>query len=306
MDREIKVTNPTTRWITEPLSSFLVRAAGAKADLSERWKIYAYEAAGLGGFLLVVGVVDSVLFAPQSPLDASIPSAALKRLIVGIVAGLYFIGLVYSPWGKESGAHINPSITLAFLRLGKIRVFDAGFYIGAQFVGAVIGAGIFAAVMGSWASSPEVNFIVTAPGKWGWSAAFVAEIGITFSMFLIVLETSSRERLRPYTGLFCGAWLAILILFESPISGTSLNPARSTGSDTIAIEWNNLLLYFVAPPLGAQLAVLAYSLTGRARHVPCAKLSHHSLDHPGTLRCIMKDCHHRQAALQAQRLVASV
>jgi aquaporin Z len=300
------VTDTTMRRQAEPNPTSPDRNVGALNSLRERWRIYAYEAAGLGGFLFVVGVVDSVLFAPESPVDSLVGPDALKRLIVGIVAGLYFIGLVYSAWGKESGAHINPSITLAFLRLGKIRVFDAGFYIGAQFVGAVIGAGLFAALMGSWASSPEVNYIVTAPGKWGWWPAFFAEIGITFSMFLIVLETSSRERFRHYTGLFCGVWLAILILVESPISGTSLNPARSTGSDVIAVEWNNLLLYFIAPPLGAQFAVLFYGLIGRGSLVPCAKLNHHALDHPGTLRCIMKDCHHREAALRAGISAASV
>jgi aquaporin Z len=293
------MTDTMTRPQAEPNPTSPGSNVGALNALRERWRIYAYEATGLGGFLLVVGIVDSILFATQSPLNSVVTPDALKRLFVGIAAGLYFIGLVYSPWGKESGAHINPSITLAFLRLGKIRVLDAGFYIGAQFIGAVIGVAIFAAVMRSWASEPEVNFIVTAPGKWGWWAAFVAEVGITFSMFLIVLETTSRPRFRPYTGLFCGAWLAILILIESPISGTSLNPARSTGSDVIAVEWNNLLLYFIAPPLGAQLAVLAYRWSGRAKLVPCAKLSHHPLGHPGTQRCIMKDCHHRLAAVLA-------
>jgi aquaporin Z len=300
------VTDTTMRRQAEPNPTSLDRSVGARSALRERWRIYAYEAAGLGGFLFVVGVVDATLFATQSPLNSAAMSDLFKRLIVGIAAGLYLIALVYSPWGKESGAHINPSITLAFLRLGKIRAFDAGFYIGAQFAGAVLGTALFAAVMGSWASDPEVNFIVTAPGEWGYWAAFFAEMGITFSMMLIVLETSSRAGFRDYTGWFCGAFLAFLILFESPISGTSLNPARSTGSDVIAVEWNNLLLYFIAPPLGAQLAVLAYRWSGKDKYIPCAKLSHHAPDHPGTLRCIMKDCHHRQAAILAKISADSV
>jgi len=270
--------------------------AEVRSTLSQRLRIYAIEAAGLGGFLFVVGVVDSALFAPQSPLDSFTTSNALKRLFVGIAAGLYLIGLVYSPWGKESGAHINPSITLAYLRLRKIRAFDAGFYIGAQFVGAVLGVALLAAVMGSWVSDPAVNYIVTAPGIWGWGAAFFAELGITFSMMLLGLESTSSERFRHYTGLLCGAWLALLILWESPISGTSLNPARSTGSNVIAVEWNNLLLYFIAPPRGAQLAVFAYRRGDKSRQVPCAKLHHHPRDHPGTQRCIMKDCEFRAAA----------
>jgi aquaporin Z len=298
------MTEATMGRSTESDQRSLDGRAKALSALSARWRIYAIEAAGLGGFLFVVGVVDASLFAPQSPLDLFTTSEALKRLFVGIAAGLYLIGLVYSPWGKEPGAHINPSITLAFLRLGKIRAFDASFYIGAQFVGAVLGVALFKALMPSWASDPEVNYIVTAPiatepVAWGWAAAFLAELGITFSMMLIVLESTSRERFRRYTGIFCGAWLVLLILFESPISGTSLNPARSTGSNVFAVEWNHLLLYFIAPPIGAQLAVLAYRWGGKSRQVPCAKLHHHPLDHPGTLRCIMKDCAHRQAAAPA-------
>jgi len=269
--------------------------------MRQRWKVYACEAAGLGGFLLVVGVVDSALFAPQSPLYSLTSSDALKRLIVGIAAGLYLIALIYSPLGKESGAHINPSITLAFLQLGKIRRLDAGIYIGAQFAGAVVGVAVFASLVSPWGADPSVNYIVTTPisttpGAWGWTAAFFAELGITLSMMLLVLEATSSERFRRYTGLLAGTWLALLILFESPISGTSLNPARSTGSAVIALEWNHLLLYFLAPPLGAQLAIFAFRRRDRSRQVPCAKLHHHPPDHPGTERCIMKDCRHREAA----------
>jgi len=91
----------------------------------------------------------------------------VKRGIVGIAAGLYLIALVYSPMGKESGAHSNPSITLAFLRLRKIERLHAGFYITAQFVGAVAGVLVYTALLGSWVSASDVNDIVTQPGRWG-------------------------------------------------------------------------------------------------------------------------------------------
>jgi hypothetical protein len=68
---------------------------------------YAAEAVGLAGFLLVVGIVDSVVFAPESPVSGAIGSDWVKRAIVGVSAGLYLIALVYSPVGKESGAHIT-------------------------------------------------------------------------------------------------------------------------------------------------------------------------------------------------------
>jgi aquaporin Z len=266
------------------------------ATLAAHWRLYAIEAAGLGGFLLVVGVADSLLFAPESPVDSLTSSDVLKRLGVGLAAGSYLIALVYSPPGMESGAHINPSITLGFLRLGKIGGLDAGFYVGAQFFGAVLGVALYAALLGSWASTPDVDYISTVPGRWGWAPAFAAELAITFAMFYLVLESTSSERFRPYTGVLCGVWLMLLIVFESPISGTSLNPARSTGSAVFAVQGLSLLLYFVAPPIGAQLAALLYRRARRGREVPCAKLHHHAPARPGTQRCIMKDCAHRRSA----------
>ncbi len=245
--------------------------------------------------MFVVGVVDAVVWAPQSPASALIASDPAKRAVVGVAAGLYLIALVYSPLGTESGAQINPSITLAFLRLGKIRSLDAGFYIGAQFVGAVLGVLLFAAVMPAWAAAPQVNYIVTAPGIWGWVGAFVSEFCITFAMMLLVLESSNRPQLKRYTGLFCGAFLAFLVLVESPISGTSLNPARSTGSAVVAGGWYSLALYFIAPALGAQLAVIAFRRGNKTRPVACAKLHHVPTGHPRADRCIMNGCTYREA-----------
>jgi aquaporin Z len=134
---------------------------------------------------------------------------------------------------------------------------------------------------------------VTAPGIWGWVGAFGAESCITFAMMLLVLESSNRPQLKRYTGLFCGMFLAFLILVESPISGTSLNPARSTGSAVIAGGCYNLALYFIAPLLGAQIAIAAYRRGSKARPVACAKLHHPPAGHRGADRCIMNGCAYR-------------
>jgi aquaporin Z len=119
-------------------------------------------------------------------------------------------------------------------------------------------------------------------------------MAITMSMLLLVLRATSSERFRTYTGLLCGCWLALLVLFESPISGTSLNPARTFGPNLVAAEWNHMLLYFIAPPLGAQLAVLIASRT-RSREAPCAKLHHDPPGHPRSRACLMKGCAYKSA-----------
>ena len=77
--------------------------------------------------------------------------------------GLTAVGIFYSPCGKRSGAHINPSVTLAFFLLGKIRGFDAVFYVFAQFVGGIAGVGVAALLVGAPLANPAVNFIATAP-----------------------------------------------------------------------------------------------------------------------------------------------
>ena len=276
-----------------PVEGVLGARAAALTALRRGWRAYACEGLGLGGFLFVVGVVDAVVWAPQSPVSPLIAAGPAKRAVVGVAAGLYLIALIYSPFGTESGAQINPSVTLAYLRLGKIRLLDAGSYLGAQFIGAVLGVLVFAAVMPAWAAAPQVNYIVTAPGIWGYVDAFVAEFCSTFAMMLLVLESSNRPQLKRYTGVFCGSFLAFLILVESPISGTSLNPARSTGSAVIAGGWYNLALYFIAPVLGAQLAIVAFRRGNKARPVACAKLHHPPAGHRGADRCIMKCCAYR-------------
>ena len=207
--------------------------------MRKNWLHHLCEMLGLAGFLLVVGAAVSVFFASASPVSLAVTSDVLRRLRVGLVAALYLIALIYSPLGRVSGAHINPEITLAFFRLGKIKAWDVGFYILAQFTGALIGVSLFALILGSWASDPNVNYIVTVPGAGGVVAAFFAEIGITFAMVLLVLRSTNSERFAPYTGLLAGALLAVLILMVAPISGTSLNPALTLGSAAVASTTRN-------------------------------------------------------------------
>ena len=165
-------------------------------------------------------------------------------------------------------------------------------YIAAQFLGAIVGVLLFAAVMPAWASASRVSYIVTAAGTWGYAGAFAAELCITFAMMLLVLENSNRSQLKRYTGLFCESLLAFLILVESPISGTSFNPARSTGSALIAGGWYSLGLYLIAPPLGAELAIAVFRRANKARPVACAKL-HHPEAGRRVDGCIVKGCAYR-------------
>ena len=129
----------------------------------------------------------------------------------------------------------------------------------------------------------SVNVVVTMPGPRGVAAAFAAETLIAFLQMSMVLRVSNRARLARYTGLFAGALVAVYITVEAPLSGMSMNPARSFGSAVNARLWDSLWIYFTAPPLGMGLAAEVYRRLPGAHRVLCAKLHHHNHQ-----RCIFR------------------
>ena len=98
---------------------------------------------------------------------------------VGLTLGITIAGIVYSPMGKRSGAHINPAVTFTFFRLGKIHAADAFFYILFQFAGGIAGVTLAGLTLGSLVSAPEVSFAATEPGSYGTAVAFFAEFAIS-------------------------------------------------------------------------------------------------------------------------------
>lgn len=188
--------------------------------------------------------------------------------------GLTAIALVYSPWGQRSGAHMNPATTLTFLLLGKVAPVDAACYVCAQFLGGVAGVAVAALAMRPAAAHETVNYVVTAPGPRGVAAAWFAELGIACGMMFVVLRASNDRRLAPYTGLFAATALALYVFVEAPVSGTSLNPARTFGSAAVARQWRAIWVYFTAPVAGMLLAAGMYLALYGSDHVYCAKLNH--------------------------------
>jgi aquaporin Z len=256
------------------------------AALKGHWPEYLMEAAGLGVFMISVCVFGALLEHPVSPVHQTIRDPTVRTILRGQARGLTAVGLVYSPWGKQSGAHFNPAVTLTFCWLGKVAAWDACFYTVAQFLGGLAGVLLTAALLGRWVADPPVNCAVTVPGPAGQAVAFLAEFLISFGLMLAVLIASNTRRAARFTGLFAGALMAIYFVVERPYSGVSMNPARTFASATHAMIWRGLWLYFAAPLLGMVLAGEVYLLSfGR---VYCAKL-HHDNDK----RCIFHHGHEK-------------
>jgi aquaporin Z len=230
--------------------------------------------------MVSAGVVATLLGAPHSPLQRAIPGAMWRQVAAGIAMGLTAIALIHSRWGKRSGAHMNPAVTLTFLRLGKVSPWDAFFFVIAQIVGGTAGVLLVAALAGHAFTDPPVNYAATLPGAAGPEVAFAAELVISALLMLAVLSLSSTRFAR-WTGVAAGALVATYISFESPLSGMSMNPARSFASAAPAMQWDHFWIYVTAPLLGMLLGAQLFLALAGARRVACAKLLH-----PLGVRCI--------------------
>ncbi len=221
--------------------------------LKQHWPEYLMEAAALGIFMISACLFGILLEHPDSPVRRLIADPFLRRFLAGLAMGLTAITIIYSPWGKQSGAHMNPSVTLTFFRLGKISGWDAVFYVLSQFIGGVTGVLLVAGALGRLIANPAVSYVVTVPGAGGRAPAFAAEAMISFVLFTVILAVSNHPRLSPF------------------------------GSAAPAQVWTDLWIYFTAPPLGMLLAAELHLWRKGLHSVMCAKLHHQN-----TRRCIFR------------------
>jgi aquaporin Z len=252
--------------------------------LVRHWPEYLMEGAELGLFMVSAGLFGTLFEYPGSPVHRALPDPFVRHGLTGLAMGATAVAIIYSPWGKRSGAHFNPAVTLTFYRLGKVEPWDAVFYVMAQFAGALAGVLLAFAVLGAAFGMPPVSYVATLPGPDGPWVAFAAEVTISFFLMLTILAVTNRAAVARFTGLFAGALVALYIAFESPLSGMSMNPARTLGSALPGGLWTALWVYCAAPPLGMLLAAELYQRAGGRSRVRCAKL-HHQNDKRCIFRC---------------------
>jgi len=255
------------------------------------WPEYLIEAGALGAFMLSACVFGVLLEHPSSPLYQALQNSnVLRRILTGLAMGATAIAIIRSPWGQRSGAHMNPAITLTFLTLGKVAPWDAFFYILFQFAGGALGAIAAGLLIGEPLQHSAVNYVVTVPGPGGRLVAFIAEFIISALMMATVLWMSNSPRLSRYTSFYAGALVACFIGIEAPLSGMSMNPARTFASAFGAGEWAGLWIYFTAPVAAMLLASILYRGRNGIHTVYCAKL-HHPQNQPCIFRCRYRYLH---------------
>ena len=221
-----------------------------------------------------------------------LPSALARRALMGMAMGITAFLIIHSPMGKRSGAHFNPSITLTYLRLGKIGSTDAACYVLFQFAGAIFGVALTAIASRGELAQPSVNYAVTFPGPNGVGAAFLAEFFMASVLMWCVLWMSNRPPVAKYTSYAVGILIVFYILLFAPVSGFSINPARTTGSAVLAHLWTACWIYFVAPVIGMFAAAECYLFTYGGARLLCAKL-HPDPKYPCPFKCQYPDHHHK-------------
>jgi aquaporin Z len=266
----------------------------AKQAFTQHWPEYMIEGMCLGMFMISACTFSTLLEHPASPVRLSIASADLRRFLGGIAMGLTAVLLIYSPFGRRSGAHMNPATTLTFYRLGKVALWDAAFYALSHFIGGVFGTLIAFVALGQTLAHRNVNFAITRPGMRGATPAFVAEVFITFLLMTVILNVSNSRKFARFTGLAAGMMVMLFITFEAPFSGMSMNPARSFASDFVGMQWRSIWIYFTAPLIGMFTAAEVFVRTRGLHAVICAKLNH-----SGNARCIFRCGYISEAAMSS-------
>lgn len=216
------------------------------------------EGAQLGIFMISAGAFTALLEWPTSPCYLAIPNEFVRRWLIGVAMGSTAVGLIYSPWGKRTGAHMNPAVTLTFLWLNRIPIVDAFYYIIFQFLGGLAGVLLMVLALGKYFTDAPTGYVVTVPGPDGNLVAFAGEFGAAVIMMTMILFVSNRPSIAPFTGAFAGILIMLYVTFEAPLSGFGMNPARTFASSLPSGNYTALWIYFIAPPSGMLLAAHAY------------------------------------------------
>jgi aquaporin Z len=258
--------------------SYRITALRPNATLAEalqsHWREYAMEAAEIAVLMFCICAAGALFYGRESPVANMGWSAVTRSVFMGaMVAGATFL-IIQSPFGRRSGAHFNPALTLAYFSVKRIHHWDALSYIVVQFIGGIIGVSIAGHLFGVNLSDFPVWYVVTLPGRHGRLIAFFAELLTSFLLMEIVLIASNHRRLARLSPFFVASVTIFYYIFSTSISGYSVNPARSFSSALFAHMWQGIWIYFIAPSLGMVTGAISYERVVGSKRIYCAKIFH--------------------------------
>jgi aquaporin Z len=247
---------------------------GSARDSRVRRRLFVSEVAGTAALLLGGLSIVILMSADGSPMRDLIPNDDARTAVTGFLFGCIGGGIALSRVGTESGAHINPAVTMAFWLLRKLDTRAAAGYIVAQLIGAWLGC---LPLLAWGAMGRSVAYGATIPGDgFPTSTVVMGEAVTTFTLIATLCVFLGFRPLRRYTPFAMPVLYAIMVPLEAHISGTSTNPARSFGPALISGRWEGWWIYWVGPMLGMAAAIVACS--SLARRIEVAKLYHFESD----------------------------
>jgi aquaporin Z len=236
----------------------------------------------IGTALLLLGGLSIVIFmfGAGSPMARLVPRVVVRQCITGFLFGCVGASIAVSAVGKESGAHINPAVTLGFWLMQKLDSRTALAYVVAQLAGAIAGC-LPLLVWGPMGRS--VAFGAALPGE-GYTTAAVltGETITTFALIAGLCVFIAFRRLRPFTPLLMPFLYGVMVPLEAAVSGTSTNPARAFGPALVSGRWEGWWIYWVGPLIGTLAAILVCSAL--AKRIEVAKIYYFESDRRRLLR----------------------
>jgi aquaporin Z len=257
---------------------FRITALSPSASFGEavktHWREYAMEFSGTGALMFCICLFGTLLYSNASPMARFALSRPENAAAMGMCVASTTLLIIRSPFGRRSGAHFNPAMTLSYLWLGRIHRWDALSYVAAQFSGALAGVYIARQLLGLSLSSDPVHYVVTVPGSYGSGTAFIAEFLMSALLMGVVLFGTNHRTLARFSPLLVAAVTVFYFAICSSISGFSVNPARTFSSAIFAWIWWGIWIYFIAPCLGMLAAAGIYIRSFGPSRVYCAKVFH--------------------------------
>jgi aquaporin Z len=254
------------------LITYLPATATPVDAIRTHWREYLMEGAELCLLMLCICLSGTLVYSEASPLS-NFPASS-KPFLMGTFVACGTLLIIHSSFGRRTGAHFNPVLTLTYFVLGRVHHWDTLFYIASQFVGGIVGVSIAHALLGAHLSSPPVRYAVTLPGNYGDIVAFFAEVLLSGLVMGVILFTTNRVPLVKSAPFFVALITVFYYGFGWPLSGFSVNPARSFSSALFASLWQGIWIYFLGPAIGMLSAALIYVRIYGKQQVYCAKVLH--------------------------------